>query len=87
MSKRELIAQELGRLSESDLDRLLAFLQTLAEDHVEATVPMIAAQRTGQGLVVARGGRSLGQTLPFRTRLGCERYQLTPRPSLACPPA
>ena len=44
MSKRELIAQELGRLSESDLDRLLAFLRTLAEDHVEATVPMIAAQ-------------------------------------------
>jgi hypothetical protein len=44
MSKRELIAQELGRLSEPDLDRLLAFLRTLAEDHAEATVPTMAAE-------------------------------------------
>ena len=44
MSKRELISQELGRLSEPDLDRLLAFLRTLAEDHAEATVPTMAAE-------------------------------------------
>ena len=44
MSKRELITQELGRLSDADLDRLLAFLRTLAEDHAEAAVPMMAAE-------------------------------------------
>jgi hypothetical protein len=44
MSKRELIPQELGRLSEPDLDRLLAFLRTLAEDRAEATVPTMAAE-------------------------------------------
>lgn len=44
MSKRELITQELGRLSEADLDRLLAFLRTLAEDHAEAMVPTMAAE-------------------------------------------
>jgi hypothetical protein len=44
MSKRELISQELGRLSEPDLDRLLAFLRTLAEDHAEETVPTMAAE-------------------------------------------
>lgn len=45
MSKRELISQELGRLSEPDLDRLLLFLRrTRAEDHAEATVPMMAAE-------------------------------------------
>ncbi|MCZ2150025.1 MAG: hypothetical protein LC126_19880 [Bryobacterales bacterium] len=44
MSKRELIAQELGRLSEQDLDRLLAFLRTMEEDHAEAAVPAMAAQ-------------------------------------------
>ena len=44
MSKRELIEQELGRLSEPDLDRLLAFLRTLAEAHAEASVPTMAAE-------------------------------------------
>lgn len=44
MSKRELIAQELGRLSEPDLDQLLAFMRTLTEDHTEATVPTMAAE-------------------------------------------
>jgi hypothetical protein len=44
MSKRELIAQELGRLTEQDLDRLLAFLRTLEEDHAEAAVPAMASQ-------------------------------------------
>jgi hypothetical protein len=44
MSKRELIAQELSRLSEQDLDRLLAFLRTLEEDHAEAALPVMAAQ-------------------------------------------
>jgi hypothetical protein len=44
MSKRELIAQELGRLSEADLDRLLAFLRSLTEEHTEASIPVVAAE-------------------------------------------
>ena len=44
MSKRELIAQELGRLSDDDLDRLLAFVRLLAEEHGEASVPRLAAE-------------------------------------------
>jgi hypothetical protein len=44
MSKRELIAQELGRLSDQDLDRLLAFLRTMEEDHAEAALPAMGAQ-------------------------------------------
>jgi hypothetical protein len=44
MSKRELIARELDRLPEQDLDRLLSFLWSLKEAHVEATVPMLAAE-------------------------------------------
>jgi hypothetical protein len=44
MSKRELIRQELGRLSEADLDRLLAFLKVLSEEHTEASVPALAAE-------------------------------------------
>jgi len=44
MSTRELIAQELGRLSEQDLDLLLAFLRSLAEAHEEAAVPARAAE-------------------------------------------
>ncbi len=44
MSKRELIAQELGRLSERDLDQLLAFLRSLEEAHAEAAAPAMAAE-------------------------------------------
>jgi hypothetical protein len=44
MSKRELIARELGRLSERDLDRLLAFLRKLEEDQAEAAAPAVAAE-------------------------------------------
>ena len=44
MSKREVITQELGRLSEQDLDRLLAFLRSLSDDHAEASVPTLAAE-------------------------------------------
>lgn len=39
-----LIDQELGRLSESDLGRLLEFLRTLAEEHAEASNPALAAE-------------------------------------------
>jgi hypothetical protein len=35
MSKRELIAHELNRLSEAEVDRLLAFLRTLADSRVD----------------------------------------------------
>ena len=44
MSKRELIDQELGRLSETDLDRLIEFLRALSEEHAEASVPTLAAE-------------------------------------------
>jgi hypothetical protein len=44
MSKRELIALELERLPEQDLDRLLAFLQSLTEAHTEADMPTVAAE-------------------------------------------
>jgi hypothetical protein len=44
MSKRELIDQELGRLSEPGLDRLLEFLHTLAEEHSEGSLPALAAE-------------------------------------------
>ena len=44
MSKRELVAQQLGRLSDQDLDRLLAFLRALAEEPSNASVPTMAAE-------------------------------------------
>ena len=44
MSKRELIAQELGRLSEHDLDRVLAFVRKLEDDQAEAAAPPVAAE-------------------------------------------
>jgi len=44
MSKRELIARELDRLPEQDLDRLMAFLSTLKEAHADAALPMLAAE-------------------------------------------
>ena len=44
MSKREFIARELERLPEQDLDRLMAFLRSLADAHAEATVPATAAE-------------------------------------------
>ncbi|MGJ5819319.1 DUF2281 domain-containing protein [Paludibaculum fermentans] len=44
MSTRELIAQELGRLSERDLDRLLAFVRKLEEDQAESAAPAVAAE-------------------------------------------
>jgi hypothetical protein len=46
MGKREMIAQELGRLSEQDLDRLLLFLRTLGEEHAEASIPALAAEHS-----------------------------------------
>jgi hypothetical protein len=44
MSKRELIARELDRLPEQDLDRLLTFVWSLKEAHAEAAMPMLAAE-------------------------------------------
>jgi len=44
MSKRELIARELDRIPEQDLDKLLAFLRSLKESHAEAALPMLAAE-------------------------------------------
>jgi hypothetical protein len=44
MSKRELIAVQLERLPEQDLDRLLAFLQSLADAYAEAAAPALASE-------------------------------------------
>jgi hypothetical protein len=44
MSKRELIALELERLPEQDLDRLLAFVGLLKEAHADAAMPALAAE-------------------------------------------
>jgi hypothetical protein len=44
MGKREILAQELDRLPERDLDKLLAFLRVLNEDKADAAVPMLAAE-------------------------------------------
>ena len=44
MSTREVIARELERLPEQDLDKLLAFLRSLKEAHAETAVPTLAAE-------------------------------------------
>jgi phage FluMu protein gp41 len=44
MSKRELIARELSRLSERDLDRILAFVRKIEEGQAEAAAPALAAE-------------------------------------------
>jgi hypothetical protein len=44
MGKRELIARELDRLPEQDLDRLLAFLWGLKGAHGDAALPALAAE-------------------------------------------
>lgn len=44
MSKREFIDQQLERLSDTDLDRLLEFLHTLSEEHAEVSIPALAAE-------------------------------------------
>ena len=44
MSIREVIARELERLPEQDLDKLLAFLRSLKEAHAETAVPTLAAE-------------------------------------------
>lgn len=43
MSKRQLIAQELERLSEADLDLMIDFLRALSDAHAEASVPAFCA--------------------------------------------
>lgn len=42
--KRELIARELNWVPDQDLDKLLAFLQSLKEAHAETAVPTMAAE-------------------------------------------
>jgi hypothetical protein len=44
MSRRELIARELDRLPEQDLDRLLAFVGSLKEAHADAAMLALAAE-------------------------------------------
>jgi hypothetical protein len=44
MSTRQVIARELEKLPEADLDRLLAFLRALKEAHAETAVPTLAAE-------------------------------------------
>jgi hypothetical protein len=44
MSKRELIAREVDRISDQDLDKLLAYLRSLREPHAESAMSALAAQ-------------------------------------------
>jgi len=44
MSKRELIALELERLPDQDLDKMLAFLRSLTEVNSDAFDPALAAE-------------------------------------------
>jgi len=44
MGKRELIARELDRLRERDLDRLLAFMRAINEMNVDVETPLLAAE-------------------------------------------
>lgn len=44
MGKRELIDRELDRLPEQDLDRLLVFVQSLKEAHLDATAATLIAE-------------------------------------------
>jgi hypothetical protein len=44
MSTREVIARELERLTEQDLEKLLEFVQSLKEAHTEVAVPTFAAE-------------------------------------------
>jgi hypothetical protein len=44
MSKRELVARELDRLPERDLDTLLAFVRSLRELHADAAMPALASE-------------------------------------------
>ena len=44
MTKRDLIARELDRLPEQDLDRLVAFPRLLKERHADTAAPMLAAE-------------------------------------------
>ena len=44
MSKRALITRELDYMPEQDLDRLLAYLRSLKEAHVETALPALVAE-------------------------------------------
>lgn len=44
MGRRELIDRELSRLSEPELEKLLAYLRSLSESREEALMPRIAAE-------------------------------------------
>jgi len=44
MGKRELIARELDRLPERDLDKLLAFMRAINEMNSDAAMPVLAAE-------------------------------------------
>ena len=44
MSTREVIARELERLPEQDLNKRLAFLRSLKDTHAENAVPTLAAE-------------------------------------------
>ena len=44
MNRRQLIARELDSLSETELDRLLVFIRSLLEAHVDSTIPAAVAE-------------------------------------------
>lgn len=44
MNKRQLVARELDRIPEDDLDRVLDFLHALRESHADRLAPALAAE-------------------------------------------
>ncbi len=44
MSKLELSVAEIGLLQEPDLDRLLALNRTLSAEHLDRSLPLLAAE-------------------------------------------
>jgi len=44
MGKRELIARELDRLPERDLDKLFAFMRAINEMNADAATPLLGAE-------------------------------------------
>lgn len=44
MSNRELLVQELEKLSEQDVEKMLVFLRQLSDEQAESLLPAIAAE-------------------------------------------
>ena len=82
MSKSELIDQERGRLSDTDLDRPLELLRTLTEEHAESSLardclsPEADAVRADLSKASSSGvARFRSSARPNRVRCWCWRHR------------